>query len=92
MTDPRNDLRLSEPFSHHPDSADGVWGWIAGSGIVVLIAIILIAGWSSNTVPPAATSGSAPMTSPTTNGTAPKTHLKTPAKPAAPAMPKPGTQ
>lgn len=88
MTDPLDDPRLSETITGRSDSASGMWGWIAGIGIVVLIAIILIAGWSSNsktasiaTVPPAATTGAGSMA-----------HPKAPAKPAIPATPKSGTQ
>jgi hypothetical protein len=63
MIDPRNDPRLSDPATRRPDSVGGMWGWIAGIAVLVLIAIILIAGWNSNTHladnPPAATTGSA---------------------------------
>jgi hypothetical protein len=88
MTDPSHDLRLSEPVTRHPDSSGGMWGWIAGSAVLLSITITLIAGWhnksntaSSAPVPPAATTGRAPMA-----------HPATPAKPAIPALPKPGPQ
>jgi hypothetical protein len=103
MTEPLNDPRLSEPITGRSDSGSGMWGWIAGAGIVVLIAIVLIAGWSSNdktesvaTVPPAATTGSAPAlshaTPPSTTGAGSTAHPTAPVKPAMPAIPKSGTQ
>jgi hypothetical protein len=99
MTDPRNDPRLDEPVTRRPDSRGGMWGWIAGIAVLVLIAIILIAGWNnssnvaSNTLnpKPAATTGSAVAPVPTTppaatTGAAPTTQ---PAKPATPVTPAP---
>ena len=63
MSDPRYDPRLSDPVMRRPDSVGGMWSWIAGVAVLVLIAIILIAGWNSNTRTatngPAATTGSA---------------------------------
>jgi len=66
MPAPRNDPHLSEIVTRLHDSSSAVLGWIAGSGIVVLIAIILAAGWSSGSniagvAPPAATADNAPM-------------------------------
>jgi hypothetical protein len=82
MSDPRNDPRLSDPVTRRPDAGGGMWGWIAGIAVVVLIAIILVAGWNSSkhtaSNAPAATTGSA--TAPVTTGSAP--HPMTPAKPA----------
>ena len=48
MSDPRFDQRLSDPVERRPDTSGGMWGWIAGIAVVVLIAIILVAGWNSN--------------------------------------------
>lgn len=102
MSDPRYDQRFSEPDSRRPEGSSSMWGWIAGLGVLVLIAIVLIAGWNSNShtasnTLPSATTGRAtapiphsPMAktpSPATTGSA--VHPVTPAKPA---MPKPGTQ
>jgi hypothetical protein len=68
MSDPRFDQRLSDPVERRPDTSGGMWGWIAGIAVVVLIAIILIAGWNSNpntaSNTPSTTTGSAPMSSP----------------------------
>ena len=90
MSDPRFDQRLSDPVERHPGSSDGMWGWIAGIAVVVLIAIILIAGWNSNkntaSNGPAATTGSAtaPITPPrSTTGSAPSS------SPMAPTAPQP---
>jgi hypothetical protein len=105
MTDPRYDQQLSDPVRRYPEGSGGMWGWIAGVGVLVLIAIVLIAGWNSHTNTasnaPSATVGSAttphlkgPMaTTPpasTTGSGAAGIHALLPAKPAAPA--KPGTQ
>lgn len=76
MTDPRNDPRPSDPVMRRPDSLGGMWGWIAGIAVLVLIAIILIAGWNS----PTDTASTAPVPEATTgNATAPisKTPLAT---------------
>jgi hypothetical protein len=95
MTDPRNDPRLGDPVTRGPNSVGGMWGWIAGIAVLVLVAIILIAGWNgpndtaSNAPIPEATSGSAtiPMTPPpaATTGAAPATHPMQPATPPTPA-------
>lgn len=88
MTDPRHDLHSSKPVTPHSDSSGGMWSWITGSAVLLLIAIVLIAGWNKNsntassaTMPPAATAGNAPLTRSTT-----------PAKPAMPAPPQRDTQ
>ena len=93
MSDPRYEQRLSDPVERRPDTSGGMWGWIAGIAVVVLIAIILIAGWNSNqntaSNSPSATTGSAPMSSPmsppSTTGAAPKLSPTMPATPSTPA-------
>jgi hypothetical protein len=96
MSDPRFDPRLSDPVERRPDTSGGMWGWIAGIAVVVLIAIILIAGWNSNkntaSNAPAVTTGSAPMSSPmsppSTTGSAPSSSPMAPtAPPPAPSKP-----
>lgn len=102
MSDPRFDPRLSDPVERRPDTSGGMWGWIAGIAVVVLIAIILIAGWNSNTNTasngPATTTGSAPMSSPmlprpatppSTTGSAPSSAPTLPAPTPAPAPSRP---
>jgi len=89
MSDPRFDERLSDPVERRPDTSGGMWGWIAGVAVVVLIAIILIAGWNSNKYAasnaPATATGAvtSPMTPPSTTGSAPNS------SPMAPAAPQP---
>ena len=58
FTDPRyNDPRLSDPVLRRDDSATGgMWGWIAGVAVLLLIGFLIIAGNNSNT----ASSGSSP--------------------------------
>ena len=95
FTDPRyNDPRLSDPVLRRDDSAaGGMWGWIAGVAVLLLIGFLIIAGWNNNLntassgSSPTATS-SAPMSrTPSTTGsgsTSPR-----PATPAAPTAPAP---
>jgi hypothetical protein len=101
MSDPRFDPRLSDPVERRPDTSGGMWGWIAGIAVVVLIAIILIAGWNSNpntaSNTPSTTTGSAtaptssPMSPPSsTTGSAPRSAPMTPPAPSpAPAPSRP---
>lgn len=92
FTDPRyNDPRLSDPVLRRDDSAaGGMWGWIAGVAVLLLIGFLIIAGWNNNSntastgSSPTATS-SAPMSStPSTTGSG-----STSPKPAAPMAPAP---
>jgi hypothetical protein len=95
FTDPRyNDPRLSDPVLRRDDSAaGGMWGWIAGVAVLLLIGFLIIAGWNNN--PNTASSGSSPTATssapmsrtPSTTGsgsTSPR-----PATPAAPTAPAP---
>src|SRR5262249_49150029 len=91
FTDPRyNDPRLSDPVLRRDDSAaGGMWGWIAGVAVLLLIGFLIIAGWNNNSN--TASTGSSPTattrTAPSTTGsgsTSPK-----PATPAAPTAPAP---
>ena len=49
FTDPRyNDPRLSDPVLRRDDSAaGGMWGWIAGVAVLLLIGFLIIAGWNN---------------------------------------------
>jgi len=86
MSDPQFGRRPSGPAARQPDTSGGMWGWIAGIAVVVLIAIILIAGWSSdkNTASNAPATATVPITPPSaTTGSAPNS------APMAPAIPAP---
>src|SRR5262249_58615498 len=52
FTDPRLndpvDPRLSDPVIRRDESAGGMWGWIAGVAVLLLIGFVIIAGWDSN--------------------------------------------
>jgi hypothetical protein len=90
FTDPRyNDPRLSDPVLRREDTAaGGMWGWIAGVAVLLLIGFLIIAGWNNNSntastgSSPTATSGAASTTG--SGATSPR-----PAAPAAPTAPVP---
>ncbi len=88
MSDPQFGRRPSEPAARRPDTSGGMWGWIAGIAVVVLIAIILIAGWNSNrntasNVPATRTGAiTSPITPPSTTGSAPHSAPMAPGTPA----------
>ena len=105
MTDPRftdpnySDPRLSDPVIRRDESVGGMWGWIAGVAVLLLIGFLIVAGWNnhgstaSNGTSPVTTS-SAPARSaapPTTTGSgSPAAQPLTPAPSTAP--PRSGTQ
>jgi hypothetical protein len=92
MTDPRyTDPRLSDPVIRRDESVGGMWGWIAGVAVLLLIGFLIVAGWNSNTTTASngstpATTSSAPMRpapAPTTTGsgsTAPQPLTPAPAQ------------
>jgi len=102
MTDPRfTDPRLSDPVIRRDEAVGGMWGWIAGVAVVLLIGFLIVAGWNSNST--TASSGSSttstastptrPATPPSTTGSgssAPRPF--TPAPSNTPAPPKSDTQ
>lgn len=99
MSDPRfTDPRFNDPVHNQPvlsrgESVGGVWGWIAGVGVIALIAFIIIAGWNGNgtntasngpAANPPVTTGSAPMrnvTPPTTTGSGATSPAPAPSSP-----------
>src|SRR5215813_15258883 len=86
MTDPRlndPDPRLSDPVMRRDETAGGMWGWIAGVAVLLLIGFLIIAGWNNNSN--TASTGSSPTA--TTGSTAPSTtgSGSTSPKPMAPA-------
>lgn len=98
MTDPRfTDPRLSDPVIRRDESAaGGMWGWIAGVAVLLLIGFLIVAGWNNNSTtasngsssaPPTTSSSTLPRnTAPSTTGsgvTSPQP-LSTPSAPSAP--------
>lgn len=71
MTDPRfTDPRLSDPVIRRDESAaGGMWGWIAGVAVLLLIGFLIVAGWNNNST--TASKGSSSTT--TSSSTAPRT-------------------
>jgi|SRR5262249_19990452 hypothetical protein len=68
FTDPRySDPQLSDPVIRRDESVGGMWGWIAGAAVLILIGFLIVAGWNGNRN--TASSGSAPST---TSSTAPR--------------------
>src|SRR5262249_37449053 len=80
MTDPRfTDPRLSDPVIRRDESAaGGMWGWIAGVAVLLLIGFLIVAGW--NNTRPTASKGS--WTPTRTSNTAPR-----PTPPPSPTVP-----
>ena len=61
MTDPRftdPDPRLSDPVLRRDESAGGMWGWIAGVAVLLLIGFLIVAGWNNSST--TANRGSSP--------------------------------
>ncbi len=65
MTDPRftDDPRLSDPVVRR-DEVGGMWGWIAGIALLLVIGFVIIAGLHSNSN--TASSGSSTSTTAST--------------------------
>ena len=65
FTDPRSsDPRLIDPVIRRDENVGGMWGWIAGVAVVLLIGFLIVAGWNSNGG--TASSGSSPATTAST--------------------------
>lgn len=81
MSDPYN-----APTRRPSGSSNSMWGWLAGIAVLVLIAVVLIAGWNSNpntasnNAPPATTGSATPMSPPSTTGSAPAPSAVPPAR------------
>jgi hypothetical protein len=99
MTDPRytdprySDPPLSDPVIRRDESVGGMWGWIAGVAVLLLIGFLIVAGTATNGSSPMTTS-SAPArnaTPPTTTGSgSPASQPLTPAPSTTPS--RSGTQ
>ena len=50
MTDPRfTDPRLSDPMIPGRDeNVGGMWSWVAGVSLLLLIGFLIFAGWNNN--------------------------------------------
>lgn len=100
MSDPRYtdpDPRLSDPVRRR-ESTGGMWGWIAGVAVLLLIGFVLVAGWNSNpdtasnsSSAPVTTGNNAPRAPASTTGsgtTSPRPMQPAPAAPSAPQAPR----
>ncbi|MGB6810937.1 MAG: hypothetical protein WBE81_30800 [Pseudolabrys sp.] len=98
MTDPRftdpllNDpmIRRDEWTSGRDENVGGMWSWIFGVSLLLLIGFLIFAGWNSNT----ANSGSPPTTTASRTVTPPSTtgSGSSSPQPITPAPSKSGTQ
>ncbi len=92
FTDPRySDPRLSDPVLRRDESAGGMWGWIAGVAVLLLIGFLIIAGWNNNSNTarngsPTTTTSSAPSTAPARSTTGSGSGAPQPITPAQPPM------
>jgi hypothetical protein len=88
FTDPRYSDPLSDPVIRRDERVGGMWGWIAGVAVLLLIGFLIVAGWNNNSN--TASSGSAPTaashtaTPPSTTGSG-----STSSQPFTPAPSKP---
>ena len=79
MTDPRfTDPRLSDPMirrdewtSGRDENVGGMWSWVVGVSLLLLIGFLIFAGWNSNSN--TANSGSPPTTTASRTVTPPST-------------------
>ena len=104
MTDPRfTDPRLSDPVirrdewtSGRDENVGGMWSWVAGVSLLLLIGFLIFAGWNSNSN--TANSGSPPTTTasrttpPSTTGSGSSSPQPITPAPSTPAPSKSGTQ
>lgn len=94
MSDPRyTDPRLSDPVLRRDEAVGGMWGWIAGVAVLLLIGFLIVAGWNSNSntasnsaTAPITTGNNAPRAPATTTGSG-----TTSPRPMAPMTPAPST-
>ena len=106
MTDPRfTDPRLSDPMirrdewtSGRDENIGGMWSWVAGVSLLLLLGFLIFAGWnsSSNTAnsgsSPSTTTASRTVTPPSTTGSGSSSPQPIIPAPSTPAPPKSGTQ
>ena len=98
MTDPRfTDPRLSDPvirrdewISGRDENVGGMWSWVAGVSLLLLIGFLIFAGWNSNSNTAnsgSTTTASRTVTPPSTMGSGSSSP-----QPITPAPSKSGTQ
>ena len=70
MTDPRfTDPRLSDPvfrrdeWTSGSDEVGGMWSWVAGVSMLLLLGLMIFAGWNNNSNTPNGGSSSTIQTS-----------------------------
>ena len=94
MPDPRftDDPRLSDPVIRPDESVSGLWSWVVGVAVLVVIGFLIIAGWNSHSN--TASSGSSPPTTASRTATPPSTtgSGSSSPQPITPAPSKSGTQ
>lgn len=94
MTDPRfTDPRLSDPVIRRDENVGGMWSWVAGVSLLLLIGFLIIAGWNNNSntanssSSPPTTTASRTVTPPSTTGSGSSSPQPiTPAEPHRPFM------
>ena len=99
MTDPRftDDTRLYDPVVRPDENVGGMWSWVAGVSLLLLIGFLIFAGWmnnSSNTANsnPPTTTASRTVTPPSTTGSGSSSPQPITPAPSAPAPSRSGTQ
>jgi hypothetical protein len=104
MTDPRFP-RLSDPMirrdewtSGRDENVGGMWSWVAGVSLLLLIGFLIFAGWNSNSntansgSSPSTTTASRTVTPPSTTGSGSSSPQPITPAPSSPAPSKSGTQ
>ena len=106
MTDPRfRDPLLNDPMirrdvwrtSGRDENVGGMWSWIFGVSLLLLIGFLIFAGWNSNSNTansgsPPATTASRTVTPPSTTGSGSSSPQPITPAPSTPAPSKSGTQ
>ena len=106
MTDPRfTDPRLSDPMirrdewtSGRDENVGGMWSWVAGVSLLLLVGFLIFAGWNSNSntansgSSPSTTTASRTVTPPSTTGSGSLSPQPITPAPSTPAPSKSGTQ
>jgi hypothetical protein len=101
MIDPRftDDPHFSDPVIRRGENVGGIWNWVAGAALLLLIGFVILAGWKSNHNSNTASSGSSPpatasrtVTPPSTTGSGSSSPQPISPAPSTLAPPKSDTQ